>query len=61
MLQIKILGVDKKGDDKWFKFANITPIQAQLVVVRQGYEPLLCRQYRLSQVPLKYFVNSPNR
>ena len=50
--------MNKKGDDKWFKFANITPLQAQLAVARQGYEPLLCRQYRLSQVPLKYFVNT---
>lgn len=57
MLQIKILGVDKKGDDKWFKFANITAFQAKLAVAKQGYEPLLCRQYPTSQIPLKYFVN----
>lgn len=61
MLQLKVLGVGKNGQDKWFKFANITLLQAQLAVARQGYEPLFCREYYLSQIPLKYFVNSRNK
>ena len=61
MLQIKVLGVEKNGSDKWFKFSNVTVNQAKLAVVSQGYEPLLCRQYRTSQIPLKSWVNRSNK
>ncbi|NEQ77942.1 MAG: hypothetical protein F6K23_36000 [Okeania sp. SIO2C9] len=54
---IKVLGVRKDGIDKWFNFSNITPKQAQLAVASQGYEPLLCRKYRRTQMPLKYLIN----
>jgi len=54
---IKVLGVRKDGIDKWFKFYKTTPIAAQLAVASQGYEPLLCRKYRRTQMPLKYLIN----
>ena len=54
---IKVLGVGKNGIDKWFNFSNITPNQAQLAVGPQGYEPLLCRKYRMTHMPLKYLIN----
>lgn len=57
MQMIKVLGVRKDGIDKWFNFSNITLKQAQLAVAHQGYEPLLCRKYRITQMPLKYLTN----
>ncbi|NET46504.1 hypothetical protein [Okeania sp. SIO2B3] len=58
---IKVLGVRKDRIDKWFNFSNITPNQAQLAVAPQGYEPLLCRKYRMTQMPLKYLINRKSK
>ncbi|NET15697.1 MAG: hypothetical protein F6K08_24135 [Okeania sp. SIO1H6] len=54
---IKVLRVGKNGINKWFNFSNITLKQAQLAVAYQGYEPLLCKKYRRTQIPLKYLIN----
>ena len=61
MQMIKVLGVGKNGIDKWLNFSNITLKQAQIAVVSQGSEPLLCRKYRMTQMPLKYLINRKNK
>ncbi|NET30233.1 hypothetical protein [Okeania sp. SIO1I7] len=57
---IKVLGVGKNGIDKWLNF-SITLNKAQLAVGNQGYEPLLCRKYRMTQMPLKYLINRKSK